>query len=156
MELRDLGPLDGVQAEYARLSHPVWKEIAPIGQPGFIPGEFEEPEKMEVEFLRLLHKARIIAKVPFRILDTVRPDPASAHGELPCACCDLQVLDSFERSRVVRALYAVGFTRVGVYPGTDGEYEGKKKKDGGGVHVDGSRSKPQDRLWTQKIAKAKV
>lgn len=153
MTLDDRGPLEGVVPEYANLGHSVWDEIAPKGdQPGFLPKEFEDPAKMEVGFLRLLHKARLIAKVPFRIIDTIRGDPKSAHGEVPCACADLQVMNSFERSRVVRSLYTVGFVRVGVYPGTDGP----NKKDGGGIHVDASRTKPQDRLWTQKISKDKI
>lgn len=153
MELSDKNPLDGIAPEFATAGHSVWYEIEPKGAvPGFLPKEFEEPEKMEVGFLRLLYKARIIAKVPFLVIDTIRGDPRSAHGEIPCACADLQVMNSFERSRVVRSLYAVGFIRIGVYPGTDG----LGKKDGGGIHVDASRIKPQDRLWTQKIAKDKI
>ena len=148
--LTDKGPLDGVPKEFARLDHPVWKKIAPK----FTPKEFKEPEKMDAGFLLRLYRARILAGVPFRPISTVRKSIKSAHGEIPCCAIDLQVLNSYERSRVVRSCYEVGFIRVGVYPGTDGTYKGKKKRDGGGVHVDGSRSKPQDRMWTMKIRKA--
>ena len=152
--LSDKGPLNNLIPTFAKLNHPVWDEIAPRGGgPGFLPTEFEQPEKMDVHFLRLLYKARIIAKVPFRVLDSVRKDPFSAHGEEPCCAVDLQVLTSYERSRVVRAAYFVGFVRVGIYPGSDGEYKGKTKRDGGGVHLDASRTKPQDHLWTLKIRK---
>lgn len=148
------GPLKGVSPQFAYLDHPVWDEIAPKdGKGGFKQSEFEKPEAMEVEFLRLLYKARQLAGCPFRILDTVRDDPRSAHGEIPCAAVDLQVLNSWERSRVIRAAYEVGITRVGIYPGTDGEYKGSKKKDGGGIHLDASRTKPQDRVWTKGIPK---
>ncbi len=143
------GPLDGIVPEYAKLGHRVWTDI----HPKFTPKEFEEPEKMEVAFLYKIHAARLLAGVPFRILDTVRDNPKSAHGELPCAAVDLQVLNSYERSRVVRSCYAVGFIRVGCYPGTDGKYKGQTKRDGGGIHVDGSRTKPQDRLWTRGMKK---
>lgn len=147
--LSDKGPLDGVKPEFAKLDHPVWKEI----WPEFTPKEFEAPEKMDVHFLRLLYKARKLAGVPFRIIDTLRDDPRSAHGEVPGIAADLQVLNSYERSRVTRSAYAVGFIRVGVYQGSDGEYKGRRKRDGGGVHLDASRTKPQDHLWTMKIRK---
>lgn len=155
--LSDKSPLSHLVPSFAKLDHPVWNEIAPRdGMPGFLPSEFEAPEKMDVHFLRLLYKARIIAKVPFRVIDSVRGDLSSAHGEEPCCAVDLQVLTSYERSRVVRAAYFVGFVRVGVYPGSDGEYKGKTKRDGGGVHLDASRTFPQDRMWTMKIRKKEV
>jgi hypothetical protein len=144
--LLDQSPLIAVPAVLAVVDHQVWEEIHPL----FQQEEFEEPGKMDVEFLRLLHKARKWAGVPFRILDTIRGDPRSAHGEVPCCAADLQVLNSLERSRVVRSLYHVGFTRVGVYEGSFGVFRGMTKKDGGGVHVDGSRSKPPDRMWTRR------
>lgn len=154
--LRDDGPLDDVPAEYATLDHPVWAEIAPRpGKGGFLPSEFESPELMDVGFLRLLYAARQWAGVPFRILDTVRGDPRSAHGELPCAAVDLQLLTSYERGRINRACITVGFVRIGIYPGTDGSYLGKRKKDGGGFHVDGSRSKPAA-CWTRGIQRTNL
>lgn len=150
MTLLNEGPLAATQPEYANLSHPVWGEIFPE----FKPHEFEEPAKMDIHFLRKLHEARLLADVPFRILDSVRGDPRSAHGELPCTAVDLQLLNAYERMRVMRALILVGFTRIGVYPGTSGMYKGMKKKDGGGLHVDGSRSKPSA-FWTMKLPKEK-
>lgn len=144
--LSSASPLEDVPIEFATLDHPVWAAIDPL----FTPAEFEDPEKMDVGFLRLLHEARVLAGVPFRILDTIRGDARSAHGELPCAAVDLQLLNAYERGRVVRAVVTVGFVRFGVYPGTDGTYRGKKKKDGGGFHVDGSRSKPAA-CWTRGI-----
>lgn len=141
------GPLDRIEPEFAKLDHPIWVQI----YPQFKPEEFEDPEKMDVGFLVLLHKARIMAGVPFRVLDTLRDDSRSAHGEVPGIAVDLQVVNSRERSRIVRSAYAVGFVRVGVYPGSTGLYKGKKKKDGGGVHLDASRKKSSDHMWTMRL-----
>jgi len=147
MSLSEVGPLDLVEPEFATLDHPVWGRIAPE----FLPGEFEDPEKMDVGFLMLLHAARLEAEVPFRVLDTLRDDSRSAHGEVPGIAVDLQVLNSRERSRVIRGAYAVGFIRVGCYKGTHGIYKGMVKKDGGGVHLDASRTKSSDHMWTMRL-----
>ncbi len=147
MILLSEGPLDNIEPEFAKLGHPVWDCI----YPEFKPDEFEDPENMDVGFLTLLHKARIIAGVPFRVLDTLRDDSRSAHGEIPGIAVDLQVINSRERSRIVRSGYAIGFTRIGVYPGSTGLYKGLQKKDGGGVHLDASRKKSSDHLWTMRL-----
>jgi hypothetical protein len=145
--LTDVGPLDHLEPEYATLDHPVWEEISEF----FSPSEFEAPEKMDVGFLRILFVARSESGVPFRILDTLRDDSRSAHGELPGIAVDLQVLNSRERSRITRAAYAVGFIRVGIYEGSSGTYKGKPKKDGGGLHLDASRTKSSDHMWTMRL-----
>lgn len=144
--LTDLSPLAGITPEYAVLDHPVWAEISEH----FTPKEFEEPEKMDVGFLRLLFRTRVLAGFPFRILDTIRGDPRSAHSELPCAAADLQLLNAWERGRANRAAVTVGFVRCGIYPGTDGYYQTRKKKDGGGFHLDASRAKGAA-CWTRGI-----
>ena len=137
MSLTDIGPLDGLDPVLALLSHPVWQDIEQYFKPR--------------EFLRLLFRARVEAEVPFRILDTLRDDSRSAHGERPGIAVDLQVLNSRERSRVVRGAFAVGFIRVGVYEGSHGIYKGMQKKDGGGVHLDASRTKSSDHMWTMRL-----
>ena len=145
--LSSVGPLQDIEPEFAHVLHGVWEEISPH----FKLGEFESPEKMDVGFLQLLFKARQIAGVPFRILDTLRDDSRSAHGEEPGIAVDLQALNSRERSRIIRSAYAVGFVRVGCYEGSHGIYHGMKKKDGGGVHLDASRVKSPDHLWTMRL-----
>ncbi len=147
MTLPSVGPLDGLDPVLALLSHPVWQDIEQY----FKPREFKEPERMDVWFLRLLFRARVEAEVPFRILDSLRDDSRSAHGEQPGIAVDLQVLNSRERSRVVRGAFAVGFIRVGVYEGSHGIYKGMQKKDGGGVHLDASRTKSSDHMWTMRL-----
>ena len=141
------GPLHDVIPTLATLDHPIWEEI----YPEFESREFEDPEKMDVGFLRLLYEARIEADVPFRILDTLRDDSRSAHGEEPGIAADLQCLNSRERFKIVGAAYKVGFERVGIYRGTDGHYKGKPKKDGGGVHLDASRHKSSEHMWTKRL-----
>ena len=141
------GPLGHIAEEYATLDHPVWDEIAPE----LLPKEFEQPESMDVAFLRMLWRARRRADVPFRIIDTVRDDDRSAHGELPCCVVDLQVISSRERFKIVKACILEGFERVGAYEGSDGEYRGKHRRDKGGVHVDASRYKPNEVMWTMRI-----
>jgi hypothetical protein len=147
MPLTTIGPLNDVEPEFATLDHPVWEEIKRF----FSPSEFEAPEKMDVGFLRLLFQARLEAEVPFRILDTLRDDSRSAHGEEPGIAVDLQLLNSRERSRITRAAYLVGFLRVGVYEGSSGTYKGQVKKDGGGLHLDASRTKSSDHMWTMRL-----
>ncbi len=133
--------------ESAKLDHPVWDEIFPE----FKPDEFEDPEKMGVEFLRRLHKARKLAGVPFRVLDTLRDDSRSAHGDVPGIAVDLQCLNSRERFIIFKAALDVGFERIGIYRGTNGMFRGKKKKDGGGVHLDMSESKSSEHMWTKRL-----
>ncbi len=145
--LSDTGPLQDIGPEYAHLEHEVWEEISLY----FKPKEFEDPGSMDVGFLRLLFEARKLSGIPFRILDTLRDDSRSAHGEMPGIAVDLQVLNSRERSRITRAAYSVGFVRVGIYEGSHGIYHGMKKKDGGGVHLDASRTKSSDHMWTMRL-----
>jgi uncharacterized protein YcbK (DUF882 family) len=139
-----LAPTGGRQL--AVPDHPVWAEIAPE----LTPREFHEPAQMEVDFLRRLSAARRRAGVPFRITSDHRP-PArnraargaehSAHLEVPCRAVDLTVASNEERFRVVSALLAVGFRRIGVYPAAE---------DGSGaLHVDASEVNPSPRIWTR-------
>ncbi len=151
--LSDTGPLADVTPQLAMLDHRVWDDIRPRGERGgFLSVEFEDPEKMEVGFLYKLYDARQLAGVPFRIIDSVRDDPRSAHGEVPCSAVDLQLLSSWERQRINRACVIVGFVRHGIYPGTDGEYKGQTKRDGGGYHVDASRFRSAA-CWTRGLRK---
>ncbi|MBW3630044.1 MAG: hypothetical protein KY464_12195 [Gemmatimonadetes bacterium] len=132
-------------ASRALPEHPVWREIAPE----LAPSDFRHPEQMDAAFLRRLSAARRRAGVPFRILSDHRPPERneaaggarrSAHLEVPCRAVDLRVETNEERFRVLAALLAVGFTRIGVYPA---------REDGAGsLHVDASASNPSPRVWT--------
>lgn len=133
-------------SERAALDHPVWREIAPW----FVPAEFRHPEAMDAAFLRRLARARQRARVPFRMVSDHRPPEHnarvggarhSAHLEIPCRAADLHVANNEERFRVVAALLAEGFERIGIYPA---------RPDGSGsVHVDASETHPAPRLWTR-------
>lgn len=138
--------LDEGPSERATLDHPVWREIAPQ----FLPAEFRHPEAMDAAFLRRLARARRRAEVPFRIRSDHRPPDHnarvggarhSAHLDVPCRAVDLHVASNAERFRVVAALIAEGFERIGVYPAAEG--------GSGSVHVDASQINPGPRLWTR-------
>jgi len=128
-----------------------WNEIS-----YFNPSEFDSPDiedggqYMDEEFIRLLDKARKIAGVPFVIISGARtPEhnaevggvPDSAHiirfkdGECierPCAV-DINTVGSRKRFKVQRAIFAVGFDRMGI---------GKNF-----LHVDLDRAKPPEVAW---------
>lgn len=81
-------------------------------------------EKLKPELLIRLACARYIAGVPIYISSAVRPeDSGSEHStgegldirETPRSAGSGKVLSSRWRDAVTRALYAVGFTRVGQY-----------------------------------------
>ena len=117
---------------------------------GVLPAEFRRPHRMDVEFLRRLSHARRLAGVPFRIESSFRSYAenalvdgvdGSAHLEDPCRAVDLAVRGNEERFRVVEALMAEGFTRIGIYPA---------REDGSGiVHVDAAGGRSTPRLWTR-------
>lgn len=138
-------------AERATHEHPVWLEIAPELRPA----EFRYPWDMSPAFLRRLHRARRLAGVPFRIVSDHRPpernDAAggasqSAHMEAPCCAVDLRVLDNHERYQVLRALFAVGFERIGIYKPTPWQIQ-QYGKGSGSIHVDDSPTNPRPRVW---------
>lgn len=139
-------PLAGVELTQATLHHAVWSEVAPE----FSPGEFRNPERMSAEFLRLLHRVRLLAGVPFRFVSDARLGTAgvsnSAHDEFPCCCVDLRVQSSRERSRIVRAACMLGIVRIGIYPPTPGQ-RAQWGINSGTVHLDASPKLPQDVIW---------
>ena len=111
----------------------------------FKPQEFDCPccgaNMMQQEFMDRLDKAREIAGIPFRITSGYRCPrhnakvggvPNSAHTKGLAA--DIQVLESNERWKILRALLALGFCRIGI-----GENF---------IHVDMDKSKPQRVIWT--------
>lgn len=143
-------PLAGKPAATATAGHPVWGEIRPDGtHGGFIASEFQRPEEMDVEFLRLLHRIRHDAGVPMRIISDARPPDQdigaskSAHKKRPCRAVDLHVINSYERACIVLAAARNGVVRIGVYPGKDG--------DAGSVHLDAEThaENPSPRIWTR-------
>lgn len=97
----------------------------------FKPSEFEHPESMSCELLVKLDLARGLAGVPFVITSDVRAgSPEHLAGEAVDIRCHL----SEYRYRIVQAVLAAGFLRVGVYDGH--------------VHVGVSKERPQFVLWT--------
>ena len=92
------------------------------------------------EFIRRLDKARDFAGVPFVVTSGYRcaehngnvgGSPTSSH--LKGVAADLSARDSVMRVRIVRALMAVGFERIGVSDSF--------------IHVDEDTLKPEKVMW---------
>ena len=95
---------------------------------------------MNVKFLAKLDKAREFAKIPFIINSAYRnpehpesiKNPTSSH--IKGLAVDISVKDSVTRFKVLNALIAVGFNRIGVA--------------GTFIHVDLDLDKSQNVIWT--------
>lgn len=138
----------------------IWEEIKPEN---ILQEHFKNPFKMDPDWLRLLAKIQRRAnaicveyKLPRvelgkRIISDYRDDQAnanavgaknSAHKELPCRCCDIdikekdEITDSIERFVIMKAALDCGVLRIGLYV------------DRGAIHLDGSKTLPQPRIWT--------
>ncbi len=80
-------------------------------------------EKVSKEALARLEKAREIAKTKFVITSTFR-NPAhsqavggsstDAHTRTPCSAFDIAFMTSNEAYRIIHALMAAGFPRIGI------------------------------------------
>lgn len=80
----------------------------------FTKDEFTQPERMDFDFLRALDEARDRAGLPFKITSSYRDDDLrSPHASGKAV--DIQALHSYVRFRIVKSLFSVGFTRIGVY-----------------------------------------
>lgn len=144
------GPLQGYRLTPAHAGHVVWREISPQ----FTRAEFRDPDSMAVEALRLLHRIRVRAGVPFRLVSDARTPATnpgaskSAHLERPCTAIDLRVVNSAERFAIVRAAIQEGVIRIGVYPPT--EYQRATwGKNAGSIHLDASTALPQNVMWVE-------
>tara|TARA_R110000803_G_scaffold166772_1_gene230085 strand:- start:128 stop:451 length:324 start_codon:yes stop_codon:yes gene_type:complete len=97
-------------------------------------------EGMNVKFLAKLDEAREFAKIPFVINSAYRSpehpesikNPTSSH--IKGLAVDVSVRDSVTRFKVLNALIAVGFNRIGVA--------------GTFIHVDLDTHKSQNVIWT--------
>lgn len=88
----------------------------------------------------MLDDAREIAGIPFRITsgirskeDNLRVGGARNSAHLTGHAVDLRAPTGRIRSQMLRALIAVGFNRIGIYPGH--------------LHVDTAVGLPQDVVW---------
>lgn len=95
----------------------------------FAPWEFDYPEKMDIPFLKLLDEARKTAHIPFRITSSWRKGGVHETGKAVGISCTIGT----EREIIVKALWCVGFRRIGIYDLH--------------VHVDADESRAQDVLW---------
>ncbi len=116
-----------------------WKDIK-----HFKPEEFNCPccgkNNINMDLVRTLDRAREIAGVPFIITSGYRCDRHNAEvggkqnsSHLSGYAVDIKSTDSKTRYLIIKALLAVGFTRIGV------------AKDF--IHADKDSEKPQDVVW---------
>jgi len=111
-----------------------------VGLHHFASGEFNEPEKMDTEFIQKLDKARSLAGVSFKITSSFREGDEKTHGlglAVDIACekdgkCK-------ERFQIIIALHSVGITRIGIY---DRHIHGDE-----GDRVDSSKYPPNCIWW---------
>ena len=109
--------------------------------------EFDSPDVigsgklMDASFLLMLDKARDIAGVSFSITSGYRTDAhnskvggVSNSSHKIGKASDIACSDSGKRSKIITALLAVGFTRIGVASSF--------------IHVDNDNTKSQDVIWT--------
>jgi|TARA_R110002153_G_scaffold48750_2_gene137616 uncharacterized protein YcbK (DUF882 family) len=97
-------------------------------------------EGMDINFLAKLDEAREYAGIPFTINSAYRSpkhpesikNPTSSH--IKGLAVDISVKDSITRFKVLDALIAVGFTRIGIA--------------GTFIHVDLDFDKSQNVIWT--------
>ena len=97
-------------------------------------------DNMNVDFLNKLDEAREYANIPFIINSAYRSpthkeslkNPTSSH--IKGLAVDISVKDSITRFKVLDALIAVGFTRIGIA--------------GTFIHVDLDLDKSQNVIWT--------
>lgn len=74
---------------------------------------FPHPEKMSFVLMRKLDRARVLATVPFVISSSWRDNDRRTHGRGEAV--DIRATSSGKRMRIVRALIAVDFARIGIY-----------------------------------------
>lgn len=116
--------------------------------PHFVSSEFDSPDApgsgqyMDPEFIRRLEAARVIAGHPFRITSGYRTEahntriggvPGSAHTKGMAADISTSGLTRARRNRIIAALGAAGFQRIGEADSF--------------LHVDIDTSKPTPAFW---------
>tara|TARA_R110000796_G_scaffold42100_2_gene104301 strand:- start:97 stop:483 length:387 start_codon:yes stop_codon:yes gene_type:complete len=106
----------------------------------YSPDMLEDGNHMKMHFIQRLHKARVIADIPF-IINSGHRSPAhnkivgglddSSH--LDGEAGDIKYTNSRECFIIVSALIQAGFTRIGIKKGM--------------IHVDDDYRKPKNVLW---------
>ena len=89
--------------------------------------EFDSPDalgsgfKMDASFLEMLDTARGLARIPFKINSGYRTIPHNKNvgGKLDSShlqgyAADISCTHSQDRSKIIKAALAVGFTRIGI------------------------------------------
>lgn len=95
---------------------------------------------VDTDMLKLLHKARVLANVPFNINSWCRCSKhnkavgGSANSSHLRGCAvDIRASDSSSRFKILSALISVGFNRIGIY--------------NWGIHCDTDKELPRNHIW---------
>ena len=109
----------------------------------------EEVKGLDNELVAKLDQARHLAQIPFIITDGLRTaagntdrNAANNSAHLTGKAVDLRCRDSRTLSKMLRAIYTVGFNRVGIY---FTNIDGKQKPTH--IHVDVDQTKDIDVAW---------
>ncbi len=101
---------------------------------------------LETEIVAKIDQARHLAGIPFVITDGKRypetntdPNAVANSAHLKGQAVDLRCRDSHSLWKMLQALFAVGFKRIGVYAAIDGERLLPTH-----LHVDTDLTKPQE------------
>lgn len=80
----------------------------------FKPSEFDFPDRMSLELLSMLDRARSAAGVPFVITSSFREGDPLSHGDGEAV--DISCERSWERFQIIYGLLTAGCMRIVVYP----------------------------------------
>ena len=112
----------------------------------------DEVKGLDKEFVALLDNARHIANVPFIISSGYRTpehnaDVGGVNNSAHCTghAIDLVVNDNMVAGSILKGLYSVGLTRIGLYfiKGFDGVMSWSH------IHVDNDKTKPSISAWSK-------
>ncbi len=94
--------------EWGNLTYFSENELRPDGTRAF-----SKPEKMSLDLMDKLDRARHISREPFIINSSFREDDDKTHGRGEGV--DIACTSSRKRDKMLYALRKVGFTRIGIY-----------------------------------------
>ncbi|MDK1102509.1 MAG: hypothetical protein QGD93_02630 [Actinomycetota bacterium] len=137
----------------------IWDEIAPE----FSRSEFNDPDGVNEDLLRRMHRARVRSGVPFRIVSDKRPPGIGAENSAheDGLAIDIRALNNEERYWLTIALMTVdlpdsvwqqirdgqaGFQRLGMYAPNEHQIETYGKRSGS-IHFDCAMDRPHPRIW---------
>jgi zinc D-Ala-D-Ala carboxypeptidase len=100
----------------------------------------EEVKGLQIRLVQMLDRAREYSGIPFYLTSTLRTEETnkacggvSDSSHLKGLAVDIRANTSEQKFKIMTALIAIGFKRIGIYPNH--------------IHCDIDKLKPQDVLW---------